>query len=148
MRRGQGFLARLIAFFAGMPDAGERVPVELSVVRAEGCERWQRSFGGRPLLTVQWPSEGLLVEALGLVLCLFRLRVVEGALVFDQVRARVGGRRFSLPLPRMLSPRIEGRAHEENGRVQVFVSIGAPIAGFLVSYEGPVDLGVDDREHR
>lgn len=121
-----------------MPLAGNDVEVTLGVKRSQAMEVWSRSFGGKPLLTKQWMKRGLLVEALGLILCLFRLRVEAGVLVFEQVGASVGGRRFALPIPSFLAPRIEGRATHDGDRVHVHVRISAPIVGLLVSYEGRV----------
>lgn len=138
VRRGTSALARMIAAICGMPAAGDDVSVALAVTRTDAEETWSRSFAGRPLLTRQWMARGLLVEALGLVLCVFRLRVDGRALVFDQVGASFGGRRFSIPMPRLLAPRIEGRAVDEGDRVHVHVRISAPLAGLLVSYEGLV----------
>ena len=136
--RGEGALARFIGALCGMPRAGEDVEVTLAVKRTDGAEEWSRSFAGKPLLTRQWVQRGLLVEALGLVLCLFRLKVEEGVLVFDQVGASIGGRKFALPIPSFLAPRIEGRAKRDGERVHVHVRISAPLAGLLVSYEGRV----------
>jgi hypothetical protein len=138
VRRGAGLLARLIGAVIGMPPAAEATEVTLAVDREGDVERWRRTFGDRPLRTVQWAAGGLLVEGLGLVQCWFRLRAEAGALIFDQVRATFGARRLALPLPRFLAPRIEGRAEPAAGRVHVDVRIHAPVVGLLVAYEGSV----------
>ena len=78
------------------------------------------------------------MEALGLVLCIFRLRVEGAVLIFDQVGSSLGGRRFALPIPRFLGPKIDGRATHEGDLVHVHVKISAPMVGLLVSYEGLV----------
>src|SRR5262245_12504605 len=90
VRRGEGLLARLCAALLRMPPAGEGVMVTLSVDPARGGERWTRRFGDRMLRTWQWRRGALLVEAFGLVQCLFRLRAEGGALVFEHVAARLG----------------------------------------------------------
>ncbi|APR79363.1 Hypothetical protein A7982_04710 [Minicystis rosea] len=138
VRRGTSMAARLVGALLGMPPAAEATPITLAVQQDAAGERWVRTFGDRPLVTVQWESGGLLVEGLGLVQCWFRLRADGGSLIFDQVRATFGARRFSLPLPRFLSPRIEGRAEPAGDRVRVDVRIHAPMVGLLVAYEGAV----------
>lgn len=138
VRRGAGLWARFLAAVLRMPPAADATPITLEVDSAGGVERWKRDFGGRPLLTTQWASGELLVESLGLVQCWFRLRAEGGALVFEQVRATIGFRRFALPLPRFLSPRVVGRADPGGAHAQVDVRIHAPIVGLLVAYEGAV----------
>jgi hypothetical protein len=136
VRRGEGFLARLVAALLRLPAAGEGVAITLAVDPAAGGERWSRTFGGRILRSFQWQSGALLAEALGLVQCLFELRVEAGALVFAQVRATMGFRRLALPLPRVLSPRVEGRAEADGDEVLVDVQIHAPLVGLLIRYDG------------
>lgn len=138
IRRGASWLARLIATVLGMPRAGEGVAITLAVEATAAGETWSRVFGDRGFSTAQWRRGAALVEAVGLVQCLFRLRVAEGALVMDQVGARFGARRFSLPLPRWLAPTIEGRVSPRGDQVHVDVRVRAPIVGFLVSYDGLV----------
>ncbi|MFT3770116.1 MAG: DUF4166 domain-containing protein [Minicystis sp.] len=138
VRRGTGVLARILGTLLGMPPAAEATPILLAVEHLPAGERWTRTFGDRPLSTVQWSSGGFLVEGLGLVQCWFRLRAEAGALIFDQVRATFGFRRLSLPLPRLFAPRIEGRAEPAGDRVHVDVRIHAPVVGLLVSYTGAV----------
>lgn len=134
--RGPGLAARLLAALMRMPPACDSARVSLAITRAEEGERWTRTFDGHPLQSRQWRSGDLLVEALGLVQCWFRLRAAAGALVFEQVRATLGVRGFSIPLPRWLSPRVEGRAVPDADAVLVHVRIHAPLVGLLVGYEG------------
>ncbi|WP_437313306.1 DUF4166 domain-containing protein [Sorangium sp. So ce385] len=138
VRRGRGLAARLLAALLRMPAAAEDVVVTLAVEPSGDGERWIRSFGGRLLCSSQWRSGELLVEALGLIQCWFRLRAEGGALVFEQARSTFGLRGFGLPLPRWLAPRVEGRAEPSRDEVRVDVRIFAPIAGLLVAYEGRV----------
>ena len=138
VRRGAGVLARLAGWILGVPPAGEGVPVTLAVEVVPFGERWRRAFGGSLFSTVQWRRGALLVEAVGLAQTVFRLRAERGALVFEQVGARLGLRRFSLPLPRWITPRIEGRAEPLGDEVHVDVRVHAPALGLLVAYEGRV----------
>ena len=45
-----------------MPRASDATEVTLHVTRNGANERWVRSFAGQPLVTTQWPKEGLLVD--------------------------------------------------------------------------------------
>ncbi|WP_437595851.1 DUF4166 domain-containing protein [Sorangium sp. So ce590] len=138
VRRGRGLAARLIAALLRMPEAAEDVAVTLAVEPVGDGERWIRTFGGRLLCSSQWRSGDLLVEAIGLIQCWFRLRAEGGALVFEQARSTFGLGGFGLPLPRWLAPRVEARAEPLRGEVRVDVRIFAPIAGLLVAYDGRV----------
>lgn len=142
MKRGRGVLAQLLATLLGMPRAAERVAIALRVERTERGERWTRTFGDRAVATTQWRSGELLVEAMGLTQCWFRLVAAEGALVFEQVKARFGLGRFAFPIPRWIAPWITGRAEPRADAVHVSVQIGVPLFGLIVSYEGSVTVEV------
>jgi hypothetical protein len=132
-------LTRFVATLLRMPPAGEGVAVTVAVSpRAPHDEAWVRSFAGKPLVTQQWKDGPILVEALGLILCRFRLREHQGALVFEQVGAAVGGRRFAIPLPSFLSPSIVGRATPEAQGAHVDIAIAAPMLGLVIAYDGVV----------
>ncbi len=142
VRRGQGLLARLVGWVLRLPEAREQTPIELSVERGPRDERWNRRFGERPLRSIQWREGDLLIEEMNLVQCCFRLRVGEGgALHFEQVGAKVGGRGWGVPLPGFLWPRVEGRAAGVGDEVEVAIQIRGPVVGLLVAYEGRVRPG-------
>ena len=138
--RGTG-VARWLATMAGMPAAGEEVPVTLELGRAEGMELWRRSFAGRTLITAQYRDDAELVERFGPIACRFRLEVREGALWFVQTGASLCLGPVRLPLPRWGSPRVVGMARAEGERVRVQVTIAAPLAGLLVDYRGEIAVG-------
>jgi hypothetical protein len=143
VRHGAGWLARFLASVFRMPRACERVIVKLAVERRGEQEIWTRAFGEHPVRTVQWARGGLMLEALGPVICIFRLREEGAALVFDQIGARFGGPRFAVPLPRFLAPFVVGRSEAGAGvhaGVKVDVRIHAPGVGLLVAYEGDVEV--------
>lgn len=136
--RGGGWLARLVGWVLRLPAAGASRSIALCVERSPGEERWIRDFGGQLLRSVQWREGELLIEEMNLVQCCFRLEVEGGELRFRQVGAKVGLRGWTIPLPRALWPRVEGRARGEGAEVAVAVKIEAPVVGLLVSYEGRV----------
>ena len=141
VRRGQSLGARLLGALLGLPEAGLCVPLTLATDRLPGArEGWSRSFAGRGLRSVQRARAGLLVEALGLVQCVFRLRAAQGALVFDQVGARFGLGAASVAIPTFFAPAVQGVARPTDEGVWVDVAIGAPVVGLLVAYDGLVTL--------
>jgi hypothetical protein len=139
IRRGAGPLSALIGWLCRFPAAGESVPTRL-VVRQEGeVQHWERTFGGHSLGTVQRALEaGRMGEKLGPVECVFRLRVVEGGLAYEQVAAWLCVGPWRLPLPRLLAPRIEGLVTEAAPGMKVRVRIGTAFTGWLLTYEGLV----------
>src|SRR5262245_32929524 len=97
--RGNNRLARTLARLARLPAAGEAVYVRLQVTAQEECDEWRRTFAGRPLVSIQSArGPGLLVERLGIVEMLLRLKVVGGALSYQTVSAalRIGFLRVQL----------------------------------------------------
>jgi hypothetical protein len=142
IRRGQGALSALLGWLSRFPAPGEDVDTRL-VVRQEGAlQRWERSFGGHVLTTVQRAHEGSLVgERFGPVECVFRLRLVEGGLTYEQVGTWLWLGPWRLPLPRLLAPRIECTATEAPGGMAVHVRIGTGFTDWLLVYEGVVRPG-------
>lgn len=132
--RGGGWLRHLVATLGRLPPAGEDLTVRLRVVAEGQRERWLREFGGHKLQSVQWPQDGLMMEALGALRLGFRVTVEPPALRLKAVRAWVLG----VPWPLALAPTGEG---EEVGRPDgcaVVVRAHAPFLGQVVRYEGLV----------
>jgi hypothetical protein len=142
VRRGASLAARLLARVLGLPEAGEAVPLLLSVEpRADGGERWRRSFAGKDFVTEQREHAGpLMAERTGPFELLYRLDAEGGALVYRQEGAALRAGRLRVRLPRLLAPRVEARerAAREGGGVLVSVCVTAPLIGLLVEYEGRV----------
>jgi hypothetical protein len=138
IRRGTGVLPALLGWLCRFPAAGEDVPTRL-VVRREGAgQRWERTFGTHALATAQCARGGLLVERLGPVECVFRLRVEGPGLLYEQLGAWLCLGPWRLPLPGPLAPRIQAEALEVAEGMRVHVRIGSALVGGLLSYEGLV----------
>ncbi|HEY0094345.1 MAG TPA: DUF4166 domain-containing protein [Archangium sp.] len=138
IHRGQGVVRALLGWLCRFPAAGEDVPTRL-VVRREGAgQSWERTFGTQALATAQYAREGRLIERLGPVECVFRLRAEGRALLYEQVGAwlRLGPWRLYLPGP--LAPRIDATVEEAPTGMHVRVRIGAALVGGLLMYEGLV----------
>ncbi len=139
IRRGKGPLAAVAGWLCRFPTEGDDVPTRLVVRRDGPVQFWERAFNGHALVTAQraW-RDGLLAEQLGPVECVFRLRAVDGSLVFEPLGAWLRLGPWHVKLPRLLAPHIEAKASEVSEGMHVRVSIGSPLAGALLTYEGHV----------
>lgn len=139
VRRGAGRVARLIARRLRLPEAGDAVPLRLTVTPHDGGERWHRSFAGNDFVTEQREHAGsLLAERTGPFELLFRLTAEGGALTYSQEGAFLRVRSLRVRLPRLLAPRVEARERAEGRGVRVSVRVTAPLGGPLIEYEGRV----------
>ena len=73
--------------------------------------------------------------------CVFQVRPVEGGIAYEQAGARLCLGPLRLPMPRVLAPRIEAVAIAVPEGMQVRVTIGSALAGWLLTYEGLVRPG-------
>lgn len=139
IRRGAGVMSAVLGWLCRFPAAGEQVPTRLAVRQDGALQRWERSFGGHVLTTVQRAREGGLIgEQLGPVECVFQVRPVEGGIAYEQVGAWLCLGPLRLPLPRVLAPHIEATATGVPEGMQVRVTVGSAMAGWLLTYEGLV----------
>lgn len=143
IRHGRGLLCRLIARTLGLPASSETARAQLIVEPLVDGERWVRSFDGRLFISTQWEvAPGVLGERVGPMEFEFRLRVLNGALVYEQVTAALSAGPLRLPLPARLAPRVAARETPAGPtRVQVQVTVSAPGCGQVLSYEGLVEVG-------
>jgi hypothetical protein len=139
VRRGSNLLARTLARLARLPAAGEAVDIQLRVTAWGGGEKWQRTFAGRPLVTLQSERPvGLLAERMGFVEMRFRLQVVGGALAYRTTSAALCLGSLCVPLPRWFTPRVGAleRPVGEVGQIDVSVEVHLPLLGCLIAYDG------------
>jgi hypothetical protein len=104
---------RLARFFVGLmhlPAPGPAKPVTLRVTEAidgaAGVMHWNRVFGKSRLRTCQSAWRGLLLERSGPGSITYRLRVDDGALVYEQTSMRV----LNLPISSGMTPNVRARA--------------------------------------
>ena len=139
VRRGNNRLARTLARLARLPAAAEAVYVELQVTAQEECEEWRRTFAGRPLVSMQSArGAGLLLERLGIVEMLFRLKVVGGALSYQTGSAALRLGSLRIPIPYRLSPYVAAweKAVGDTNQIHVTVDVTLPLLGRLIAYDG------------
>ena len=120
-----------MATLAGLPRAGEQVPVELRTEPHGTHERWRRRFRSRWTVSDQWQEDGLLAERVGPVVLLQRLGVIDGRLTFESVGNRLGSWR----LPGAGLIRVRAAAWDDGVDWCMAVHIATPL-GELTTYEG------------
>ena len=89
--RHAGILARL----AGLPGAGDSVPMRLEVKEKEHSEVWIRHFGTAVRRSIQWSRGHLLIESAGPLRVSFRITGDESGMRFQSISARLWG----IPVP-------------------------------------------------
>jgi len=142
VRRGNRRAARLLASLFRLPETGENVSTRVVVTPCRDGERWHRTFAGKSFVTKQRAHAGpFLAERIGMIEILFRLEVKNGALFYQQTMAVLNLGRWRMPLPGWLAPRVVASEQVAAGatRVQVSVSVDAPVVGLLVAYSGTIE---------
>jgi hypothetical protein len=135
IERGRG-IGGILAFLAGFPRAGARVPLRVVMREKAGEETWERSFGATTVRSRQWQgrggAEGLLCERLGAI-------GLAMALVPGGRKLHFVLRDWSLlavPMPRFLAPRLCWWEEADGEQVRFHVVIGHPFIGLIVRYRG------------
>ena len=142
VRRGNRRAARLLASLFRLPETGENVSTRVVVTPCRDGERWHRTFAGKSFVTKQRAHAGpFLAERIGMIEILFRLEVKNGALFYQQTMAVLDLGPWRMPLPGWLAPRVVASEQVAAGatRVQVSVSVDAPVVGLLVAYSGTIE---------
>ncbi|MDH5833058.1 DUF4166 domain-containing protein [Luteimonas kalidii] len=133
IERGGNPLARLCAWAAGLPAAGEDVATVVDFDCAPHRETWRRDFGGARMTSTVSLRDGLLRERLGPVRFGFALHANEGAIWWTVATARLFG---LLPLPAALFDGVRCREYEQDDRYRFEVEATLPLAGRIIRYAG------------
>jgi hypothetical protein len=141
IERGSGPAATLLCWLSGIPRPGTRVSTRLTVREGPQSFIWTRRFGEDSLVTEQRAiARGIIAERLGMIECIFRPEAKGEGLDYQQTGASLCTGSLRLPLPRVLWPRVEGRAQGRGETMDVEVVVSAPFVGKLVRYYGAVRL--------
>jgi hypothetical protein len=133
--RGPGLVARLAAWLFGFPNAGEEVPLTVTMTRTPAGETWERNFAGRRFRSFLAPSDRAqhCLERFGPFTYEQELPVEDGLLHFPVRR----GWFLGVPLPSLLLPRSCSREFAADGAFHFDVGLYAPLTGGLVvRYQG------------
>ena len=130
--RGRNPLSWGVAELFGFPDAGEDVPVTVTLSRKGYREVWERNFGGAVTRSTQEVQDTVIVERFGPVAVRLLPVAREGRMHLETLGWSVLG----VPLPKALAP--GGVIFEEarDGRFHFHVDLRAPGFGRIVFYEG------------
>lgn len=134
IERGRGLLARLIARIGGLPPNAEQVAVSLEVRPDGDRERWIRTFGNRPLASLQWEKSGLLVERLSPLTLGIELVPDATGLRYQVRKCWLG----PIPVPRALAPKVATTTVGREDGWRLFVRVDLPFTGMLIKYEGDI----------
>lgn len=135
---GRG-LARLF----GLPVAARAVPLRVVIeTEADGSELWRRVYPDRVMqsrMAAADPASRGVEERFGP----FRFKLALGASAAGIDMRPAGMWLGRLPLPRMVWPRIVATERAEAGRHLFDVSVGVPLIGRLVRYQGWLEIGTE-----
>ena len=148
VRRGNGFLAKIVGWLAGFPDARSDIPVAVEISAKGDREIWKRNFDGHTFCSEMSMGGGRFAA----LMCeRFGPAKFGMALITDGDVLRYVARRWTLlgmPMPKWMMP--NGDMHEKvvNGKFNFHVEIRQPMVGHVVTYQGwldsiPTQLAVD-----
>jgi uncharacterized protein DUF4166 len=143
VERGAGRAARALARLCRLPEAGEGVPVRLSVRREGRGERWVRRFGEQRLVSSQRAlTGGLLAERFGPLELRFRLATTGGGLRYEHRATRLCAGPLRIPVPGWLAPRVAAteEAAPSADRTRLRVTVSLPLVGLLLAYDGELTV--------
>jgi hypothetical protein len=139
IERGTGPIVSVLCWLSGLPRPGTEVPTRLEVRQGLDAFTWARRFGEDVLVTHQRAiGPGAIAERLGMIECIFRPEAGAEGLDYRQTGASVCVGSLRLPLPRVLSPRVEGWTRALGDTMDVEVVVSAPLIGRLLRYHGAV----------
>lgn len=140
IRRGDSWLAGLVAAVCRLPQTSEAAEARLTVTPEGDFENWERTFDGCHLKTRQRRSaDGDVIERFGFLEFRFRLIRSGGGLLYAQrdVSLRIG--RLRLRIPTTWAPHVQAREAPAGGQaIYVNVHVVLPYVGLLIAYDGSV----------
>jgi len=132
--------AQFFARMLGLPRAGKGVHVHVRRYMKGTLEVWERTFPDVKLVSRQWQEDGLLAEHMGIVVCRFRLRVVDGALMFQHHSTLFAVMGLRIHIPKAIAPTIHAYCEPATEPQSTFtqVSIWLPLVRIVLTYAGIV----------
>ncbi|WP_299609611.1 DUF4166 domain-containing protein [uncultured Tateyamaria sp.] len=139
VKRGTGALSRLIGWIFRFPRPRQAGPETVSIDRTQSAqgtpiEMWTRTFAGKSMTSIlSSQNGGLIFERF--TPFTFGLRHEQGAkgIQMHLENWHIG----TLPLPGILAPRSQTKAHDnDDRRYQFDVRLSDPLVGLLVHYRG------------
>lgn len=132
IRGGAGAIAKLIAWFAGLPRAKSDVPLEVTILRRSRGEGWIRTFGAQRMQSVLVDKDRRLQERLGPIVLTFDLAAEAERIVWSLRGAHLA----VIPLPISWLLICAATESIEHGRYCFDVSAHVRGIGLIVHYKG------------
>lgn len=133
---GSNILARLIVRLTGLPKAGRRQTVHISIQRQQDDEIWTRNFNNVRFTTRLAHHRQYLDEHFGPFSLLMHIEVRNFSLVYRLQKLRF----FSIPLPRFLTPRIDASEIGIGEDILFRMEMSFPWIGRIIRYCGHVRI--------
>jgi hypothetical protein len=134
--RGNGILARIIAWFVGFPAANDDTPVSVRIEQQGLQESWQRDFDGDVFSSEMSVNNG---RQAGLICERFGPARFGMALVVEGDTLHYIPRRWTflgLPMPKWMLPGGAMLETVRDGKFVFHVEITLPLVGHVVTYKG------------
>jgi hypothetical protein len=132
VERGRSLVARMAAWLASLPPAGDDQPLRVTFAAVGDKEIWARQFDKALFRSVQYERGGLLYERVGFATFVFAATPTTNGLSL-----RLDGfHLLGIPMPRMLHPAVDTFETERDGRYRFEVEARLPLFGLLVRYAG------------
>ena len=140
--RGASLLSRAVGRLLRLPDATADAEVLLTIARADGVERWRRTFNGVGFSSEQREiAPGLIAERFRALEFHFRVEPIDGATRYRQIGVCICAGPVRLALPAMLAPSVEGVERPAGpSALNVRVRVTWPPAGLILEYDGDVHI--------
>lgn len=136
VRRGQNWLARLLASWLKLPRAGDGVPIEVTITRDGEQDIWTRNFDGEVFQSRQFGEETSngkrLMETIGPITTRLRIEARHDGLNLHAERAFWHG----VTLPHWLTPKVHASERAYGGAHLFDVSVSLPLIGQVMAYRG------------
>jgi len=143
---GDNGIARALARLLRLPPEGDAVETWLVVTPSPEGDQWQRTLGGHPFNSRQYPvGNGEMAERFGLLELRFRLDEIGTGTSFRQTAAALVAGRIRIPLPRLCAPAVSAREDRIGTQTRhIDVRVMLPLIGPVLSYEGTIEVDTED----
>ncbi|MDZ4744409.1 MAG: DUF4166 domain-containing protein [bacterium] len=151
---GDWIISRIVARLLRLPKAGKGLPVLITRRTSRNGEEWIRKFPDVMLNSIQSEHDGHLREQMGIVACVFRLRVAGGCLMFQHTGTQFVFGKIRIRIPNIMAPVVQGyiepvaalseitpesaKQPQDSNSTFVQVSLWLPIVRVVLSYSGLV----------
>ncbi len=131
MVRG-GLFGGCLNHLLGLPCEGHTVRVHLKMTPTAGGSLWERSFDGRPLLTLMQIREGQVTETVGATAIDYDVVFQPDKVTYMSKDVRWHGRLLAVAV----RPKVHAIVTPREGGWYVDVRFSLPLFGLLCHYEG------------